>query len=153
MNLKDQAEFLARAIESGLRTVPDVIAWADEKIVQLETPPYWLLELSLMGTSKAQDVVNVLREAEGVVDDAKVSQVYFGVLLERIGSDVWTAEECCRFLYRIRERFTESQSLDIQQFDDRYDWLNEEDMVSGETRQDIDQDLIGFLERQSSPPS
>jgi hypothetical protein len=150
MSLKDQAEFLARALEGGLKSVLEVIAWADENITQLETPPHWLLELSLMGKAKAQDVVNALRESDGIANEAKVVRGYFGELLSRIRTNVWSAEECCRFLYRINGRFTDSQSLEIQKLDDRYDWLMDEDMVCSETREDIDKDLTALLERESS---
>jgi hypothetical protein len=72
MTLKDQAEFFARALEGGLKTVPEVIAWADENITQLESPPNWLLELSMMGIAKGQDVLHVLRSVGGVVDERQI---------------------------------------------------------------------------------
>jgi hypothetical protein len=149
MTLKDQAEFFARALESGLKTVSEVIAWADENIMQLETPPIWLLELSLMGKVKTQDVVNMLRQADGVVDEAKVSQAYLQMLLEQIRIGIWSAEECCRFLDRIHEHFTESRSFEIRLFSERYYWLTDDEIISSETSEVVDVDFIAFLERAS----
>ena len=145
----DQAEVFALSLESGLKTVPEVVAWADEQIMQLEMPPYWLLELSLMGKAKGQDVVRLLRQAEGVADESKVLQFYLGILLECIRTDTWSAETCCYSLYRIYERFAESQSMEIQIFRYRYLQLGDEN-VSFETQHDIDLDFLAFLERESN---
>ena len=53
MSLKDKVEVFALALECGLKTVPEVIAWSDENIVQLETPPIWLLELQSKSNSSS----------------------------------------------------------------------------------------------------
>lgn len=43
---------LAAAGSSGLLPVTDLVAWADQRILQLDSPPGWLLDLSL---AKTQD--------------------------------------------------------------------------------------------------
>jgi hypothetical protein len=144
MSLKDQAEFLARALESGLKTVPEVIAWADENITQFETPPYWLLELSLMRKAKGQDVVHVLHSAGG----ADEHRAYFGLLLEQVKLSRMTAYEALCFLYRLPHEFPEDVSLKLSVFDVHY----EDSLEFNVSRvPDIDREFIAFLERQSRP--
>jgi hypothetical protein len=153
MTLKDQAEFLAQALESGLKTVPEVIAWADENIMQLETPPHWLLELSLMGKAKGQDVVHVLREADGVADERQIPAVFFASVLENVGAGAMSVERVCQFLYPFRFRFSEFQRRAIQDFYGRYS-ITEAELDMGYPVMDpldgIDQDFLAFLERESN---
>jgi hypothetical protein len=148
MSLKDQAEFFARALESGLKTVSEVVVWADENILQLESPPHWLLELSLMEKAKGQDVVHVLREADGVVDERKIYQVVFGLLLEAVQLGRRTGYEAVRFLRWQNIELSEDVYWKLASFDAYYeDWFefNTSRVV------DLDRELIGFLERQSRP--
>ena len=173
MSLKDQAEFLARALESGLKTVPEIITWADENIMQLETPPYWLLELSLMGKAKGQDVFRVLSDVPGVADEQQVLAAFFASVFENVGEGAMSVESACRFLYPIRYRFSELQRRSIQDFDDRYDVTNlrelsreelrcaiqnfddrydwiDDPLERLEQREEIDRDVLASLERESN---
>jgi len=43
----------AAAMESGLLSIADVVAWADGRILQLDRPPAWLLDLCLARTQDA----------------------------------------------------------------------------------------------------
>jgi hypothetical protein len=149
MTLKDQAEFLARALESGLKTVPEVIAWADENIMQLESPPYWLLELSLMRKVKGQDVVHALYGVAGVANEPLILRAFFSLILEKIRSGDMSVEETCRILYRDKFQFSEAQARAIQDFDDRYDWSHDTDMTSY-VPEEIDHEFVTFLERELS---
>ena len=147
MTLKDQAEFLARALESGLKTVPEVIAWTDEQITQLETPPHWLLELSLMGKAKSQNVVHVLRHVEGVVEEHKVYRGIFGLIFEQVTSSRMTGYEAVGFLLGQNAEHSKDVYRKLCSFDAQYeDWM--EFNIAGIP--DIDRELIAFLERQSS---
>jgi hypothetical protein len=150
MSLKDQAEFFALALESGLKTVPEVIAWADENITQLETPPHWLLELSLMGKAKGQDVIFALHDVAGLADKLLISRAFFSLILENIRSGEMSVEQSCRFLYLSELQFSAMQSRAIQDFDNRYDWSHDEDMMYSQTPEEIDREFVAFLERQSN---
>jgi hypothetical protein len=148
MTLRDQAEFLARALESGLKTVPEVIAWADEKIVQLKSPPHWLLELSLMGNAKGQDVLHVLSHVEGVADERKVYRGIFGLILEQVTSSRMTGYEAVRFLRWQNIEIPEDVYWKLASFDAYYeDWFE----FNASRVADLDRELIAFLERQSRP--
>jgi hypothetical protein len=153
MSLKDQAEFLARALESGLKSVPEVIAWADENITQLETPPNWLLELSLMGKAKGQDVFRVLSDVPDIADEQKVSAVFFASILENVGAGAMSVERACRFLYPIRYRFSEFQRRLIQDYYGRYS-ITEVHLDMGypvtDPLEGINRDFLAFLEQESS---
>ena len=149
MSLKDQAEFLARALESGLKTVSEVITWADENITQLETPPHWLLELSLMGRVKNLDVIHVLRHVEGVADDRKVNQGIFSLLLEQMNSNQMTGNRVVHFLLRRNRNmefsFSEAVCQKLDCFHAAY-----EDWFEVNKKSDLDRELIAFLEQQSN---
>jgi hypothetical protein len=147
VTLKDQAEFLARALESGLKTVPEVIAWADENIMRLESPPHWLLELSMMGKAKGQDVVQALHGVAGIANETSILRAFFSLILEKIRSTEMSVEESCRILYRGKFQFPEAQARAIQDFDDRYDWSHDADMTS-HVPADIDREFVTFLEQE-----
>jgi hypothetical protein len=145
MTLNDQAEFFARALESDLKTVLEVIAWADENITQLETPPIWLLELSLMGRAKGQDVLHVLRSVGGVVDER---QVCFVLMLEAVRLGRRTGYEAVRFLRWQNIELPEDVYWKLASFDAYYeDWLE----FNASRVSEIDREFMAFLERQSRP--
>jgi hypothetical protein len=147
VTFKDQAEFLARALESGLKTVPEVIAWADENITQLETPPHWLLELSMMSKAKGQDVLDMLNHVEGVADERKVYRGIFGLILEQVTLSRMTGYEAVRILRWQNIEFPEDAYWKLASFDAYY-----EDWSEFNTSQiaDLDCEFVAFLEQESS---
>jgi hypothetical protein len=154
VTLKDQAEFFALALESGLKTVPDVIAWADENIAQLETPPLWLLELSLLSKARGQDVVHALRQAEGTSDPPRVVSLWFGLLLDHLRTAEVSAESMV-MTYCSRpdtEWLPEPIQWELMDFDRRYS-ITEVNLELGypitDPLEDIDRDFLAFLERES----
>ena len=150
MSFKDQAELFAQSLEYGFRTVAEVIAWADKNIAQLEMPPHWLLELSLMGQAKGQDVLHVLRHVEGVADDQKVNQGIFSLLLEQMNSNRMTGNRVVHFLLsrnrNMEFSFSEAVCQELDRFHAAY-----EDWFEVSNKSDLDRKLIAFLERQSRP--
>lgn len=53
-------ENLCKAFTLRLLTKEDLIQWADKQIVELEKPPYWLIELSLSQALHINDVEKLL---------------------------------------------------------------------------------------------
>ena len=53
-------ENLCKAFTLRLLTKEDLIQWADKQIVELEEPPYWLIELSLSQALHIYDVEKLL---------------------------------------------------------------------------------------------
>jgi hypothetical protein len=144
--LKDQAEFFARTIETDLQTVSNVIAWVDENIMQLEQPPIWLLELSSMGRARRVDVLQALRNVEGVADETLVVRAFFGLILERVQKGILSPKKMSKFLYRMNRRYPEVQKQEIWRFDERYDDFL---LDSKESLAEVDRAFVTFLERES----
>ncbi len=96
-NLKTLAETKRRTLEAGLVTVEQLMAWADDRIAQLDQPPYWLIAVS-MARSK-QEVVDALRAVGGT---AETSTVWEGVardLLETFDRDPERDSDVGKYLY------------------------------------------------------
>ena len=64
MTLKDGAGYFALAIKLGILDCAAAVAWADGKILEIEAPPLWLIDLAL---SRDQgETLDMLRDAPGV---------------------------------------------------------------------------------------
>ena len=74
MNLRQEAEELAIALELGFASVAEVVEWADAKIVALDQPPYEVIEVSSSGRLPAPDVAHALRGISGDANVAKASK-------------------------------------------------------------------------------
>ena len=71
MGLRQEAEELAVGLEFNFDDVEDAVDWADANIAALASPPHALLEISMMGKSCRQDVVNLLRSLPGQADGSR----------------------------------------------------------------------------------
>lgn len=72
MDLKDEAEELAIALELDLISVEDVVQWADNKIMQLAEPPFYLIDLSISGQLPGSEIAHCLRMFPGIVNTTAV---------------------------------------------------------------------------------
>lgn len=57
----DEAAWVFEAARLGITTREAIVAWADEKIMQMDQPPYWLIELSTLGSSDSRDYASVIQ--------------------------------------------------------------------------------------------
>jgi predicted RNase H-like HicB family nuclease len=56
----DEAAWVFEAARLGITTREAIVAWADEKIMQMDQPPNWLIELSTLESSDARDHAPVI---------------------------------------------------------------------------------------------
>ena len=62
MTLPEQSAVLVEAVEHGLLRQEDIVRWADGFIVAMDTPPGWVIDLSVLSSPHLVDFVGVLRE-------------------------------------------------------------------------------------------
>jgi hypothetical protein len=65
LEIKTEAESVARAIELGIIDVAHVVSWADQIIAEIDVPPNALCDISLASKAHSQDVAHLLREIPG----------------------------------------------------------------------------------------
>jgi hypothetical protein len=53
-DIKTAAETKRRLLEAGLVTLEQLRAWADDRIAQLDQPPYWLIVLAMARSKQTQ---------------------------------------------------------------------------------------------------
>ncbi len=70
--LAHDAHRVSLLFQYGVLTSDDVISWADSAIVQMDKPPYSLIELSTTPADKVEDIISHLRQLSS-------------------GSDLWNA--------------------------------------------------------------
>lgn len=100
-DLKNQAEALAVALEIGVSSVRDVVAWADA-VIETEEHPHWsVCELATMGSRYEPDVVHALRDVPGVVDKAWVRDELVRRLAQGLAEDRTRADRIASALYQL----------------------------------------------------
>jgi hypothetical protein len=62
MTLSEQSAVLVEAVEQELLRQVDIVRWADGVIVAMDTPPGWVIDLSVLSSPHLVDFVSVLRE-------------------------------------------------------------------------------------------
>ncbi len=65
IGLRVLADFASDALHFELLKPANVVAWADSLIAEVETPPAWLIELSLSRVSDPLSIHAALREVPG----------------------------------------------------------------------------------------
>jgi hypothetical protein len=70
VDIKTAAETWQRLLEAGLTTLRETALWADAQIAAVDTPPYWLIEVSM--ARGVRDAVAALKNAEGKADETAV---------------------------------------------------------------------------------
>jgi len=68
----------------GLFDASEVIAWADSQIVEADTPPIELIDVSLAAKRSNYDVLKLLREIPGSGDFVSAAHRALGLLRYRI---------------------------------------------------------------------
>lgn len=81
--IKQKADALGMALETGAISRSDVVAWADSLIETTEQPLEWMIELSLSANKHYLDVVHMLREVPGEIDDDLSFKLFLDILSEK----------------------------------------------------------------------
>ncbi len=96
-NVKTLAETKRRLLEAGMVTLGQVATWADDRIAEIEKPPYWLIAVS---TARSwQDARDALAGVEGIADTAVVWRDVARSLLEVLDREPKRDSEIAKHLY------------------------------------------------------
>ena len=57
----DEAAWVFEAAVLKIAKPESIVAWADEKIMQLDQPPYWLIELSTLKSLDPEDYASIIK--------------------------------------------------------------------------------------------
>ncbi len=55
-----EAQWFFEAARRGITTREAIVSWADSKIMQMESPPYWLIELSTLQSRDIYDHASII---------------------------------------------------------------------------------------------
>lgn len=106
----------AKAIDSGYVSLVDLVAWADQQVLQVDQPPHWLLELCLARTEQeASGALWMERNRQmGTVghewpDPARHDDIYLGFLYLRFERGDLTMAE----LLELAGRYSDAQGCSI----------------------------------------
>lgn len=75
MNYRTQAEYFIQGITKGFVEAADVIAWADQVIVDAPKTEDWMLEISTCGPEDRMTVLSHLNTIKGEVDQAAMAEM------------------------------------------------------------------------------
>jgi hypothetical protein len=73
MNYRTKAEFYIQGITRGFVDAAEVIAWADEVIVEAPRTEDWMLDISTCGPGDRMAVLGHLNTIKGEVDQAALT--------------------------------------------------------------------------------
>jgi len=73
MNYRTKAEFFIQGITKGVIDAPEVIAWADEVIVEAAKTEDWMLDISTCGPEDRLVVLGHLNAVKGEADPAELA--------------------------------------------------------------------------------
>jgi hypothetical protein len=75
MNYATKAEYYKQGIVKGAIEASEVIAWADEVIVEAAKTEDWMLEISTCGPDERMKVLSQLGTVKGEVDQAALAEL------------------------------------------------------------------------------
>lgn len=89
----------------GLVSKEDIVAWADDVLMRLESPPQFLYDLSLAGSKNDLDVSSLLRELSAGGDPTETYATAFRrfsrSLYQHLESGVLSPDEVAARLYKV----------------------------------------------------
>lgn len=65
ITLRHYADYFIIALEIGLPVKGEIIAWADNLILETSEPLMWIINLSTSQKKSVRDTINILQEVEG----------------------------------------------------------------------------------------
>lgn len=75
MNYRTKAEYYIQGITKGFVEASEVIAWADEVIVEAPKTEEWMLDISTCGPEDRMVVLSHLNTIKGDVDQAALAEL------------------------------------------------------------------------------
>lgn len=72
-NHRTQAEFFLKGLTEGFIDPPEVIAWADELLVNEAKTEDWMIDISTAGAGDRMGVVHHLHAVKGDLDEAALA--------------------------------------------------------------------------------
>src|SRR5262245_46722482 len=98
---KEQAEVLRHGLDAGLRTVADVVAWADGIIAADPQPDFEVIEVACGGHRRPREVIALLRKVGGECDSALVIRRVMQDLRAVLAADQARGPAIAAWLYRL----------------------------------------------------
>jgi hypothetical protein len=116
------ADELALALELGLATVDEVIAWADARIAEMESPPYAFIEVAMARRAPTSEIAHLLRTIPGPRDPQAVAMGILGRLGRSVRSGETSARQAASLLYgmSLRDELPESVAEETSRLDDAF---------------------------------
>lgn len=144
MQARDEAEALAIALELGLATVADVVAWADGWLAR-ETQPHWVWsELALGASDPCDKVLGLLKEIPGALDESNAR----GLLLRRMHSRLTRATPRGREVAHALFQLAASDALDDPKVIALGRWADDElDLVRDGIKQGTAEEVVQEMRR------
>jgi hypothetical protein len=99
--LRDEAEALAAALESGVCKVGEVISWADAQIMREDSPATALCEVALSYDRYPQDVAALLRKCPEAPDRSRAQRLLILLLHDRLKHDTGFADKVASAHYQM----------------------------------------------------
>ena len=98
---KTEAEVLRYGLDAGVRTVADVVAWADTIITADPRPDFAVIEVACSGRRRVSEVVALLRDVAGECDAAEVIRRAMADVRAALAVNPERGPEIAAWLYRL----------------------------------------------------
>ncbi|HDR7860817.1 TPA: protein kinase [Bacillus toyonensis] len=108
----------------GLWNKAEVIQWCDKLIEASDSPPYEIIEISLMSKEKIDDIEGKLFEFSSTVDEECIIKLTLSVIYEKLKGHEMKIEEAIKCTTRLlvnRGVCWEAEYFDLYSLDDSYD--------------------------------
>lgn len=111
---KVAASVLALGLLHGFVQREDVVRWADERIAATDSPPLWLIDLSLSQNRHILDVIALLKPITEGVDAMTTCRTVYALLPNLSGCTFGEASLWAKLVYRItRDCFKDDWSVEL----------------------------------------
>ncbi|PIE92049.1 protein kinase [Bacillus fungorum] len=107
----------------GLWSKDEVIQWCDKLIEASDSPPYEIIEISLMTKAKIDDIEGKLFEFSSTVDEERIVKLTLSVIYKKLKEQELTIEESIKCTTRLlvnRGVFWEAGYFELYSLDDSY---------------------------------
>ncbi len=162
-NNKIQNDAESRRLELllGLATKADVVAWADDVIMHLESPPCLIYDVSLAGCKTNKDLLSLLGALAGDVDKAEPHAAAFRrlsqFLLHNLEVGALSADQVAAKLhhayYRTDLCLPEGIVLECDRFEDEFDCVRQGILEREPMEEELKRFLVACSSREASGQS
>lgn len=78
MDYRTKAEYYVRGITKGFVEATEVVAWADQVIIEAADMEDWMLDISSCGPDDRMAILSHLNTVKGTVDEAALAEMLQG---------------------------------------------------------------------------